>query len=284
MRYATKKILLTAMLVITGHGISAQQPSGKNIDWAPLVGKNNEFVVYFPNGFQTVNNRNFTRDGITIRELLTVFRVLNGTILLMEYYQGDAKALHKLEQGKLTPSKNMTVGEFQKWDYLPEKETWSEVQHYLIKDRLYVLKSTKLSGTDPIAKAFFESVHVNIDNTLTATNASVGVPSTSLPVILEKEPARVGDDQVFDLKDVDRKPIVIYSARPSSTRENATVTLRAVLSASGQVDKIEILRSSSDGFAQNAIAAARKTIFIPAEKDGKLVSTSKNFEYSSSFF
>ncbi len=83
---------------------------------------------------------------------------------------------------------------------------------------------------------------------------------------------------VFTVHDVTRRAVITAKPEPQFTEEarknNVTgeVTLRMVLSASGQVLSIVPIKRLPDGLTEKAIEAARKIQFTPAEKDGHKVS------------
>ena len=59
-----------------------------------------------------------------------------------------------------------------------------------------------------------------------------------------------------------------------------TVVLRAVLSSSGKVTGIRVVRGLAKGLTETAIDTARFLKFIPAEKDGRFVSQWVQLEYN----
>jgi TonB family protein len=98
---------------------------------------------------------------------------------------------------------------------------------------------------------------------------------------------RSNTNQVFAGKDVTRKAVAIWKPEPSYTEEarsrgiGGTVTLKAVFSSTGEVSDIVVVKGSRlFGLAERAIAAAKKMKFLPAEKDGALVSQWIQLEYN----
>jgi TonB family protein len=81
-----------------------------------------------------------------------------------------------------------------------------------------------------------------------------------------------------------KKPEPIYADQARSSLISGTVILWAVFSANGTVDHILVLRSLPGGLTEEAIRAARKIKFIPATKDGKLVSMLMELQYNFSVF
>ena len=60
--------------------------------------------------------------------------------------------------------------------------------------------------------------------------------------------------------------------------------MRLLFSSSGKVTKIENISNSARELADAAVKAAEKIQFLPAEKNGKLVSTYKTIEYNFSTY
>ena len=90
----------------------------------------------------------------------------------------------------------------------------------------------------------------------------------------------------FTVKEVDRRPFIAFRPEPSYTeeaRQNAlsgSVLLKAIFTADGAVTNIKVASGLPYGLEENAIEAAKKIKFIPAMKDGKLVSTWMQLEYN----
>jgi TonB family protein len=83
-----------------------------------------------------------------------------------------------------------------------------------------------------------------------------------------------------------KKALITFKPEPGFTEEAldndvyGVVRLRAILSASGEVTDISVVKGLPDGLTEKAIAAARQIRFQPAEKDGRPVSASVVLEYN----
>jgi TonB family protein len=90
----------------------------------------------------------------------------------------------------------------------------------------------------------------------------------------------------FKTNEVTRKAVITSKPEPGFTEEarknNVTgfVRLRAILSASGSVQGISVLKGLPDGLTERAISAAKQIRFTPAEKDGRNVSQYVTLEYN----
>ena len=77
-----------------------------------------------------------------------------------------------------------------------------------------------------------------------------------------------------------RKVQASYTDSARQTGVQGSVTLRVVFQADAQIGEIKVLKKLSGGLTDNAVAAARKIKFLPAEIDGKPVDSTKNIVYS----
>ncbi|MBC7932549.1 MAG: energy transducer TonB, partial [Rubrivivax sp.] len=90
----------------------------------------------------------------------------------------------------------------------------------------------------------------------------------------------------FQQKEVTRKALITFKPEPGFTEEarknNVTgvVRLRAVLSASGSVSNVSVIKGLPDGLTEKAISAAKQIRFKAAEKDGRTVSQYIVLEYN----
>jgi TonB family protein len=90
----------------------------------------------------------------------------------------------------------------------------------------------------------------------------------------------------FKPQEVNVRAVITSKPEPGFTeearRENVTglVRLRAVLSASGEVTNISVVKGLPGGLTEKAISAARQIKFRPAQKDGRSVSQYVTLEYN----
>ena len=93
-------------------------------------------------------------------------------------------------------------------------------------------------------------------------------------------------DSIFRSTQVNVKPKVVskpepqYTAQGRQAQVTGTVVLRGILSSSGALENITVLRDLPAGLTERAITAARKIRFIPAMKDGQFVSMWIQLEYN----
>ncbi|HEX8191089.1 MAG TPA: energy transducer TonB [Pyrinomonadaceae bacterium] len=90
----------------------------------------------------------------------------------------------------------------------------------------------------------------------------------------------------FKQQEVSVRALITFKPEPGFTEEarqqnvTGTVRLRAILSASGEVTGISVVKGLPSGLTEKAIAAARQIRFRPAQKDGHTVSQYVVLEYN----
>lgn len=113
-------------------------------------------------------------------------------------------------------------------------------------------------------------------------------PEPKLPHIeIPTRPAPAPDsDGPFRQVEVTKKAVITYKPAPGFTDEAldddvyGVIRLRAVLSSAGEVRNISVIKGLPAGLTQQAIEAARRIRFRPAEKDGRPVSMYVVLEYN----
>jgi len=117
--------------------------------------------------------------------------------------------------------------------------------------------------------------------------------------IFSRDTARAGDSQEKtgeqgekqkddSVQQMDRslRPTILYQEKAQYTKEardnkiEGKVMLSVVFGADATLSGIRVVRGLPDGLTQEAIKAARKIQFKPAEKDGKPVSVRGILEYT----
>jgi TonB family protein len=90
----------------------------------------------------------------------------------------------------------------------------------------------------------------------------------------------------FRQNEVTRRAVITFKPGPGVTEEarsnkvEGVVRLRAVLTPSGEVTNVAVIKGLPDGLTEKAIAAARRIRFEPAQKDGRAVSQYVVLEYN----
>lgn len=168
------------------------------------------------------------------------------------------------------------------------------VQFYSTKNRVYIFEVVSLDINKPATNQFLTSVSLHEQekskNPVAAAKAveAAVAPMPSQANTPSVVPTSQGADQAPVLKqgEVTRKPIIVtrpeagYTEIARQQNVSGTVRIRCVLSSTGMVNNIKPVTALPYGLTEKAIAAAHNLKFIPAMKDGKLVSTYLVIEYS----
>lgn len=143
-------------------------------------------------------------------------------------------------------------------------------QYFATKEHLYRFVVTGASADDPRAQQFFSSI-------LFGENPE--------GIAIGDGPGGNGE-KIYTAKEVDQKARITRAFPPDYTDEarknqvTGTVYLKVALSSTGQITHISVVSGLPFGLTERAIAAARKTEFTPAVKDGKNVSMWMQLEYN----
>jgi protein TonB len=92
--------------------------------------------------------------------------------------------------------------------------------------------------------------------------------------------------QVFSQRDVTQKARILsraepeYTARARAHQISGTAILKAVLSSTGEVTNITVIKGLPDGLTEACIESMRHMEFVPAVKDGRPVSQYIQVEYN----
>ncbi len=102
----------------------------------------------------------------------------------------------------------------------------------------------------------------------------------------ESSTATVATDEIFSVKDVSSHARITFKPDPMFTEEarrnetKGVVRLTLVLTASGKVADVRIIKAVADGLTATSIRASCGIHFTPALKDSRFVSQSAILEYA----
>jgi TonB family protein len=164
------------------------------------------------------------------------------------------------------------------------------VDFYSANERVYIVEAAGGDESNPSIQQFLSSFSLNEkmpERGDTINGAQLIKQTSSAP---EPDLSRsLVTEQIFTGKEVDRRPFIV--SRPDiyppeeagRIRGTVTVVLKVVLSYSGKVTNIVIVKKGKQALTEKAVDAAKKIKFIPAVKDGKFVSQYLQIEQSFSF-
>ncbi|HEV7902743.1 MAG TPA: energy transducer TonB, partial [Pyrinomonadaceae bacterium] len=167
-------------------------------------------------------------------------------------------------------------------------------QIYVDGTRFYIIAAWGAQNNAENVERFLKSFTLNTPAPQQAADEATGVSygpgrssNESVSGSAAKEAAQATDDnRTFKASGVTRKANLTSKPEPSYTEGarkfgvTGTVRLRLVLSASGTVSGITPITRLPHGLTREAVEAARRISFIPAEKDGRRVSQYVTIEYN----
>lgn len=80
------------------------------------------------------------------------------------------------------------------------------------------------------------------------------------------------------------KPRARYTDQARKKMTQGTVVLRVTFLPSGSIGAVDVIRALPDGLTEEAVAATRKLLFVPVERQGMRVAVTKAVEYSFSIY
>jgi TonB family protein len=172
--------------------------------------------------------------------------------------------------------KNLKLDGFDGREYLSTNKVPGTMQVFATNNNIYHFQAFGATADDARVKQFFSSIALGKKNEGIEVTDGIGVPYDP-----DDEPPQ----QMFVVKDVDRKAVVVMRPEPSYTEEarqnriTGAVILKVGFSAKGNVINIRVVSPLPFGLTDKAIEAAKKLRFIPAVKDGKFVPLWMQVEY-----
>ena len=287
---------ITSFLIAASVSVCAQ-----TVKWDRFTNKD-EFGVAIPQGSKGFKDETtYTlgrRPAPTVTSHACIYRFINVTAIMIDIYEGDVKDIRNELVSRLmsenasspyakvkdvdTPAVSLSL-------YSRTQNGYSSVQQFvLFKKRLYLVQAYALSIDDPILTGLFRSVTVTVAGKSFMPNLTQGEDpkGASIPPPFDEMVATVDPAQPVLLGKPDREIFILYRPRPrfpndsSSTRSEQIVKLKVTFLANGEIGKIDPVSTGDRAFIDSCITTAKKMIFIPAIKDGKPVTITKQIEYS----
>jgi TonB family protein len=80
------------------------------------------------------------------------------------------------------------------------------------------------------------------------------------------------------------RPLAMYTDQARKANVQGTVVLRIEFLANGCIGNIEVIKGLPEGLTENAVAAAKKVVFLPTRVRGKKVNTTLTLQYGFSIY
>ena len=160
---------------------------------------------------------------------------------------------------------------------LSEREVPGAVQFFRTKNHLYQFEAFGAFIGDPRMQEFFSSIVLGKKPDSINVQDGIGAQpdesqSQSAPIIVGKE--------------AERKAMILTKPEPSytdSARQAGTkgaVVLKAVFASTGGITGIQVVSGLPNGLTEKALAAVKQIRFVPAMKNGQMVSVQLQLEYN----
>jgi len=160
---------------------------------------------------------------------------------------------------------------------LSEREVPGVIQFFRTKNHLYLFEAFGAFTGDPRMQEFFSSIVLG--KKPDSINVQDGIGAQPDDSQDQPAPIIVG-------KDADRKAMILTKPQPSytdSARQQGTkgaVILKAVFAANGGITNIQVVSGLPNGLTEKALAAVKQIRFVPAMKNGQMVSVQLQLEYN----
>lgn len=262
------------------------QPSLTN--WLTLSPPGEEFSVQLPVLPDTqlrVSDKNPTVKigDVRIKNERVYAAYAEGVVYLIESYESDRpenvlqELMSRYNRGfSGSAERELSGAGFRGKQFISKSENFYQSAHFLAtKSRTYVFTVAARSGSRTSIFIFISSIKINntaITPALPGTNEAQEKAKAEIPA----PPS--GEEQIHASKDLSHKATIVYRPTPQYTEEarqqNVTgeVMLRAVLVSDGRVTNITPIKRLPDGLTESAVTAIKAIKFLPAEKDGRVVS------------
>jgi len=301
---ASLKLLICSLIV--SRLACSQSPAQTESAWQRYTFKGEEFSALFPEQPETSTYYRF-KTGI-------IFpgdeKRLKGR-LFSAYADGVVYLIYSYDNPHHSESLDTFIGEFRRYwsprlkitstrdiklDGVSGKRLNFEfkdedgiVDFYDTEKRVYIVQVVGGNESHPSVQRFLQSLALG-KNAVSTDSKSVESAKPGAQAAQIGTHVSPQAEPVYSAQEVTRKAFIILRREPQYTEEarqnhvSGMVELKAVLSSSGKVTDVEVIKGLPHGLTEKAIEATRQVRFIPAMKDGKYVSQWIRMQYGFSVY
>lgn len=182
----------------------------------------------------------------------------------------SAEVIAAAEDGHKTDFRNDTLSTW----LIPE----------MSKDRWVELTVNHRKGAKTAENEFVESLELNSDQGKRIGDGAGATIGDIDPAIAEAPVPDPAGSTVGDPLMIISKPKASYTKEARNSRTQGVVTLRVTLFKNGSVGNIQVVKGLGYGLTDQAIAAAKRIVFLPKRVNGVPVTVVKTIEYSFSVY
>ena len=298
---ARKKLLALLVLILLSGAGFAQKPASGGAKWERYAASKGKISILMPQ-LPTAIERSFVCSEF---EAITYSAYRGGAVYQLEidfkgsgFTSGCSKVARYSEdsfQGRVTELRAVKdkVAEsplvhqgYTGWKVSTRSETrW--IFDDSKKKRWIELVITHHKGVNVDEDRYLESL--DLTGAMKGINIGSGAKS-SVGDVLDYEP-EVIEDSLKAKQDATYENVrILAKPRPSytdSARQNnvaGDVKLKVTFRANGSIGDISVVSGLQGGLTEQAIIAAKKVVFLPARKNGKLVTAALTIQYSFSIY
>ncbi len=308
-----KKIYLLLAIILFATISFAQDV--KKDDWFRVTSDDGEFSIEVPAKYGYFYDKDGTmisdgNNSYALNEMSVFNAYTEHTLVSFEQYKASLRVLEILEEGSESSAKKQKategLSEIKKDGYKLKQLISKTDKHYTVrqyfysKNYIYVLTASSREGETAAMKRFFNSLVFKPDLDRKILSGDSKFPNLKLTPIkyesktekpAKKEKTKPNEpNPLLSVKptepDSNIKPFLIISQpRASYTNtarqknEQGAVRLKVVFSESGQITEIIAIETLQFGLLRNAVFAALRIKFLPAEKADKAYTILKTIEY-----
>lgn len=272
---------ICAWMVFSSSAFAAQD---NRTSWQRIVTEDREFSILIPGEPKTYQGPDVLFDnGVRLSNVQVYGSCVRGLAFLIEIYDSSnpKKGLNGLldrRRNVQSFERDISLNGFSGKQYRGSwKDVYSNIQYFTSKKRIYVVQLVARDEKNPAIQLFLSSLKLGSMN---------NDPGSQNPPDLEGLPTGSDSHQVFKDSELTTPAIMLWMPKPSYSPQaiqkhvKGVVTLRCVLSATGEVTDITVLKGLGNGLDEKAIEAAKSVLFMPAERDGHPVSQYAQFQFS----
>jgi TonB family protein len=264
---------------------SAELPDGVAQDWKPLTTNDKEFNISMPEKVTIYRRGEYRTESATVSESYEIGSFYKGSAMVCRiFHTNDPQAILNTETRfssfRDAKRSSIKINGIKAERFIGQRnDSHFEAIGFVRNNRLYLVQVAARTAENLYLKYFLGSINIKgmTSSVATAVSSTIKPQPTLVPVVGEGEP---------EPANANLKPIILYAAkatyseRARQNRVRGTVSVSAVFSVRGEVINVKILKGLPDGLNDEAIGAAQRIRFLPAEKDGKPVNVRMTMEFT----
>jgi TonB family protein len=258
--------------------------------WLRLNTSDEDFSIFVPTRGTVAVQGNYVLAGggglVTEERVASAY--YRGVVYVVKFYRADspnklAKAYPKVFYLSEHFDRKVSVDGIEGEQFVKKGERLNRItQIFRTRKRVYVIEAASRDAKNPYVEWFFSSLKLGTQSAVENQKGDPmgrGAENVKFPDPPSDEGTRAAEgDKIYPA-------VAIYKASAPLTQEarmarvNGEVRLKILISATGAVEVIKVVKGLGHGLDESAAQAARISKFLPAEKDGVLISQEAEITY-----